>query len=122
MPGKRRVFTTRVEPVSPPYAPEPRGKWWRRRALPPGPQRLFHAPFITIVSKLTGHHLGVPRCPYKPYSWLLGTLRPIGPSQRVTASIAKHPLPVRVKQPFSGHGLLDKCSAIRYILAGGKGL
>jgi hypothetical protein len=28
-------------------------KWWRRRALPPGPQRLFHTPFIAIVSKLT---------------------------------------------------------------------
>ena len=31
----------------------PKGRWWRRRALPPGPQRLFHEPFITIVGKLT---------------------------------------------------------------------
>ena len=107
MPGKRRVFTTRVEPVSPPYAPKPRDRWWRRRALPPGPQRLFHAPFITIVSKLTGHDLGVPRCGYKPYSRGLGsaddgTFRPIGPSLRVTAFIAKHPLPVGVRQLLPG--------------------
>src|SRR5580692_4163181 len=50
MPSKRRAFTTRVEPLSPPQCPS--GKWWRRRALPPGPLRLFHAPFIAIASEL----------------------------------------------------------------------
>ena len=71
MPGKRRVFTTRVEPVSPPYIPIARDGWWRRRALPPGPQRLFHAPFITIVSKLTVYDLGCPGRGFKGFheSW-----------------------------------------------------
>ena len=31
----------------------PVGNWWRRRVPPPGPQRLFHAPFIAIVGKPT---------------------------------------------------------------------
>ena len=41
-------------------------KWWRRRALPPGPQRLFHAPFIAIVSKLTTTYLGWCARGFKP--------------------------------------------------------
>jgi len=82
MPGKRRVFTTRVEPVSPPYIPIVRDGWWRRRALPPGPQRLFHAPFITIVSKLTGHDLGCPGCRFKGF-------RGHSPRVRLTTVIAR---------------------------------
>src|SRR5208282_274011 len=50
MPSEKWVFTTRVEPVSPPRPGQP-GNWWRRRALPPGPQRLFHAPFIAVAGK-----------------------------------------------------------------------
>ena len=50
MPSKRWVFTARVEPISPPH-PGHQGNWWRRRVPPPGPQRLFHAPFITIAGK-----------------------------------------------------------------------
>ena len=49
MPGKDGPLTTRVESVSPPKLPE--GDWWRRRALPPGPQRLSRAAFITIVGR-----------------------------------------------------------------------
>ena len=53
MPSERYIFTARVEPVSPPcLALLPR--WWRRRALPPGPLRLFHAPFIAIASEPAG--------------------------------------------------------------------
>src|SRR5487761_2263494 len=59
MPGKRWVFTTRVEPVSPPWPPgDSGGEWWRRRALPPGPQRLFHTPFIAIAGKPAGRDIG----------------------------------------------------------------
>ena len=34
------------------------GDWWRRRALPPGPLRLFRTPFIAIVRCRTPHHMG----------------------------------------------------------------
>ena len=53
MPGKSDLFTTRVEPVSPPFpAADKQPFWWRRRALPPGPQRLCQVVFIAIASKL----------------------------------------------------------------------
>ena len=58
MPGKKCVFTARVEPVSPPCAPRPGEEWWRRRVLPPGPQRLFHAPFIAIAGKPAAGDIG----------------------------------------------------------------
>ena len=64
MPGKNRAFTTRVDPVSPPSTPPPKRaevKWWRRRVLPPGPKRLFHAAFIAIVGFPTGSNIGAPR-------------------------------------------------------------
>src|SRR6185437_853846 len=32
--------------------------WWRRRVLPPGPLRLFHAPFIAIVGCPTALNIG----------------------------------------------------------------
>src|SRR3712207_6536532 len=56
MPGKSGPFTTRVEPVSPPCPPRARPltggrEWWRRRALPPGPQRLCQAVFIAIAAE-----------------------------------------------------------------------
>jgi len=52
MPGTGQVFTTCVDPVSPPNTwqstptrPLPKsGIWWRRRVLPPGPLGLFHKP------------------------------------------------------------------------------
>ena len=34
------------------------GKWWRRRVLPPGPQRLFHKPCIAIVGCPTPEDIG----------------------------------------------------------------
>ena len=60
MPSKSQVFTTHVDPSSPPkkfataekniHNPSlNRHNWWRRRVLPPGPQRLFHKTFIAIV-------------------------------------------------------------------------
>jgi hypothetical protein len=56
MPGKSGPFTTRVEPVSPPCpplgpSPDEGREWWRRRALPPGPQRLCRAVFIAIAAE-----------------------------------------------------------------------
>jgi hypothetical protein len=53
MPSKSVPFTTRVEPVSPPSAADKAGDWWRRRVPPPGPQRLFRAVFIAIVTEVT---------------------------------------------------------------------
>src|SRR3712207_7352503 len=56
MPGKSGPFTTRVEPVSPPCRPTTgEREWWRRRALPPGPQRLCRAAFITIAAEAAGN-------------------------------------------------------------------
>jgi len=46
MPGENHTVSTHVDPVSPPYQGPPvareavAGKWWRRRVLPPGPQRV----------------------------------------------------------------------------------
>ena len=55
MPGKSGPFTTRVEPVSPPGPSPTKGMgWWRRRALPPGPQRLLRAVFIAIAAEAAG--------------------------------------------------------------------
>jgi hypothetical protein len=57
MPGKNHTFTTRVDPVSPPQIMAEEAKtqknWWRRRALPPGPLRLFRTAFIAIVDYST---------------------------------------------------------------------
>jgi len=53
MPSENNTFTTHVDPGSPPLVQAgsrcPRGVWWRRRVLPPGPQRLFRKAFIAIV-------------------------------------------------------------------------
>jgi len=55
MPGKNHVFTTRVDPDSPPLTfphrqtTDEKWNWWRRRVPPPGPQRLFHMTFIAIA-------------------------------------------------------------------------
>ncbi len=80
MPSESIAFTTRVEPVSPPWsrrlpdspylAPPPLagegrveagGNWWRRRVPPPGPQRLFRKPFIAIVGCPTEEDIGCRR-------------------------------------------------------------
>jgi hypothetical protein len=62
MPSESYIFTTRVDPVSPPQGLPPKQcrweVWWRRRVPPPGPQRLFHAPFIAIVGKPTLSTIG----------------------------------------------------------------
>jgi len=52
IPNAESIFTTRVDPISPPSS-EPCitvwnirlawFSWWRRRVPPPGPLRLFHA-------------------------------------------------------------------------------
>jgi len=45
MPGEDHLFTTHVDPGSPPRRTPAVSvgvrNWWRRRVLPPGPQRLF---------------------------------------------------------------------------------
>ena len=60
MPGESRVFTTHVDPVSPPWIHPVGREWWRRRVLPPGPQRLFHTSFIAIVGVPTSGTIDVP--------------------------------------------------------------
>lgn len=56
MPDEDLTFTTHVDPVSPPPISSRvraggKGNWWRRRALPPGPSRLFRQAFIVIAGE-----------------------------------------------------------------------
>ena len=97
MPGESRVFTTHVDPVSPPWIHPAGREWWRRRVLPPGPQRLFHTSFIAIVGVPTSGTIDVPAARSKT--------RGHGPA---VAGPSARPLPVApVAAPWAGLGCPD---------------
>src|SRR5690349_18403023 len=96
-----RTFTTGVDPGSPPQdaARSGGGNWWRRRALPPGPLRLFRTPFIAIVRCRTPQHIGsIVDFSTSPIGVVAGVLPPAG-GVLLQSRRAERPFPRDVRLP-----------------------